>query len=191
MQDTIARYDFLLKTYQSWLTDLTKLTVRHGICHQNIYPSHYLTLSTLYFPDTGPVPGIVPQCLYRMIYNKTKPEPLSIQNDLRLSLETDGQLLFTHGGLEGVLLSECVRLKQRSLANKLISLIQQFNNVEYRHKLVWLFWYDRMLGAPLDDWLENLKKMDDGELYFWLLQRQEENAELAHLMDEYVNFTYY
>ncbi|CNJ45690.1 Uncharacterised protein [Yersinia pseudotuberculosis] len=51
MQDTIARYDFLLKTYQSWLTDLTKLTVRHGICHQNIYPSHYLTLSTLYFPD--------------------------------------------------------------------------------------------------------------------------------------------
>lgn len=126
-----------------------------------------------------------------MIYNKTKPEPLSIQNDLRLSLETDGQLLFTHGGLEGVLLSECVRLKQRSLANKLISLLQQFNNVEYRHKLVWLFWYDRMLGAPLDDWLENLKKMNDEEFCFWLLQRQEENSELTHLMDEYVNFTHY
>ena len=116
---------------------------------------------------------------------------LSIQNDLRLSLETDGQLLFTHGGLEGVLLSECVRLKQRSLANKLISLLQQFNNVEYRHKLVWLFWYDRMLGAPLDDWLENLKKMNDEEFCFWLLQRQEENSKLTHLMDEYVNFTHH
>ena len=116
---------------------------------------------------------------------------LSIQNDLRLSLETDGQLLFTHGGLEGVLLSECVRLKQRSLANKLISLLQQFNNVEYRHKLGWLFWYDRMLGAPLDDWLENLKKMNDEEFCFWLLQRQEENSKLTHLMDEYVNFTHH
>ncbi|WP_353654422.1 hypothetical protein [Citrobacter sp. CK202] len=126
-----------------------------------------------------------------MIYNKTKPEPLSIQNDLRLSLETDGQLLFARRGLEGALLSECVRLKQRSLANELISLLQQFNNVAYRHKLVWIFWYDRMLGAPFDDRLENIKKMNDEEICFWLLQLQEENAELPHLMDEYVNFTNY
>lgn len=67
-----------------------------------------------------------------------------------------------------------------------ISLFSKVKTVPF-----WLFWYDRMLGASLDDWLENLKKMNDEEFCLWQLQRQEKNSVLTHLMDEYVNYTYY
>lgn len=59
--------------------------------------------------------------------------------------------------LEGILLSERVRLKQRPLANKLISLFRQFSGSELRLKLVWLCWYDLMLGNSLNDWTDNLR----------------------------------
>ncbi len=51
-----------------------------------------------------------------------------------------------------ILLSECERLKQHSLANKLISLFRQFGGTELRLKLVWLCWLDLMTGNSLDDW---------------------------------------
>lgn len=191
MKETIARYDHLLNTYQRWLADLTNIAVRNGMCHPDIQSSHLLTLSTLHFPETGAVVAVVPQCLYRIIYGKTRPEPLIIQNDLQISLETENELLFTHAGMEGVLLSECVRLKQSRIANKLISLSARFKAREIRHKLIWLCWYDLMLGASMTDWLENLKRMNHVEICFWLGQRQEKNAVLTKLMDEYVVFTRY
>lgn len=91
--------------------------------------------------------------------------------------------------LEGILLSECIRLKQRPLANKLISLLQQFSSPEYRHKLVWLCWYDLMMGATLEDWLDNLKRKAPEDLGLWLVGRQEENIPLTQMMDEYLLFT--
>ncbi len=48
--------------------------------------------------------------------------------------------------LEGILLSESVRFKQHAFTNKLINLFQQFNDPEIRPKLVWLCWYDLLLG---------------------------------------------
>ena len=83
--------------------------------------------------------------------------------------------------LEGILLSECVRLKQRPLANRLISLFRQFSGSELRLKLVWLCWYDLMLGNCLDDWTDNLRFKKDKEA---------ENPVLTSLMDEYVCFAW-
>ena len=73
-------------------------------------------------------------------------------------------LLVHHPMLEGILLSECERLRQRSLANKLISLFRQFGGTELRLKLVWLCWLDLMTGNCLDDWTENLKRKSEKEL---------------------------
>ncbi|WP_140414539.1 hypothetical protein [Yersinia intermedia] len=63
-----------------------------------------------------------------------------------MSLEIELQLLLRHPMLEGILLSECVRLQQQPLANKLIDLLHRFYSRESRHKLVLLCWYDLMLG---------------------------------------------
>ena len=88
--------------------------------------------------------------------------------------------------LEGILLSECERLRQRSLANKLISFFRQFGGTELRLKLVWLCWLDLMTGNSLDDWTENLKRKSEKRAGEWIIDRQKQNAALADLMDQYV-----
>lgn len=50
MKDYKPRYEELYRYYQVWLTDFTKLTVRSGMCHQNIYHHHTLTVGSLKFP---------------------------------------------------------------------------------------------------------------------------------------------
>ncbi|MBA0167122.1 hypothetical protein [Pectobacterium sp. CFBP8739] len=191
MKETAACYDDLLNAYQRWLTDLTNIAIRNGMCHPDIRYSHCLTVSVLYFPEAGAVTAIVPQYLYRIVHGKKWPDPLFSLDDLRTILAANDELLFTHAGLEGILLSECVRLKQGRLANKLICLFSQFKMREIRHKLVWLCWYDLMRGASMNDWLVNLKLMNNEEICFWLGKRQEENTALTNLMDEYVVFTRY
>lgn len=156
MKEYKPRYEELHKYYQVWLTDFTKLTVRSGMCHQNIYHHHTLTVGSLKFPGEEEVIAIVPQCLHRIIYGRAAAS-LTVNDDLSVSLFTQEHLLAHHPMLEGVLLSECVRLKQRPLANKLISLFRQFSGSELRLKLVWLCWYDLMLGNCLDDWTDNLR----------------------------------
>ncbi|MDO1871101.1 hypothetical protein Q2366_25155, partial [Escherichia coli] len=91
-----------------------------------------------------------------------------------------------HPMLEGILLSECERLRQRSLANKLISLFRQFGGTELRLKLVWLCWLDLMTGNSLEDWKENLKRKSEKELEEWIINRQRQSAALTDLMDQYV-----
>ncbi|MEH4724384.1 hypothetical protein PO357_24695, partial [Escherichia coli] len=95
-----------------------------------------------------------------------------------------------HPMLEGILLSECERLRQRSLANKLISLFRQFGGTELRLKLVWLCWLDLMTGNCLDDWTENLKRKSEKELEEWIINRQKQSAALTDLMDQYVLLAY-
>ncbi|CAK9883729.1 MAG: hypothetical protein XXXJIFNMEKO3_00101 [Candidatus Erwinia impunctatus] len=108
------RYEELQKCYQNWLTNFTKLTVRQGMCHQNIYHYHSLTVGCLNFHGKKAVIAIVPHWLHRLIYGKAAAASLSIDDDLSVSLLTQEHLLAHHPTLEGVLLSECVRLKQRS-----------------------------------------------------------------------------
>ncbi|EAU0260486.1 hypothetical protein A6855_28005, partial [Salmonella enterica] len=184
------RYEELHRYYQSWLTGFTKLTVGQGMCHQNIYHHHNLTVGCFRFPGRDPVIAIVPQCLHRLIYGKTVAASLSLDDDLSVSLCTQEHLLAHHPMLEGVLLSECVRLKQRPLANKFISLFRQFSGSELRLKLVWLCWYDLMLGNCLDDWTDNLRFKKDKEMDIWINDRQAENPALTGLMDEYVCFAW-
>ncbi len=100
-----------------------------------------------------------------------------------MNLCTSEHLLVHHPMLEGILLSECERLRQRSLANKLISLFRQFGGTELRLKLVWLCWLDLMTGNSLDDWTENLKRKSEKELGEWIIDRQKQNAALTDLMD--------
>ena len=145
MKDYNPRYEELNKYYQTWLTGYTRLAVCQGLCHQNIYHHHTLTVGSFTFPGEGDVIAIVPQCLQRIIYGRAA-VPLTVNDDLSVSLFTQEHLLAHHPMLEGILLSECVRLKQRPLANKLISLFRQFSGSELRLKLVWLCWYDLMLG---------------------------------------------
>ncbi|WP_306770668.1 hypothetical protein, partial [Escherichia coli] len=82
------------------------------------------------------------------------------------------------------------RLRQRSLANKLISLFRQFGGTELRLKLVWLCWLDLMTGNCLDDWTENLKRKSEKELEEWIINRQKQSAALTDLMDQYVLLSY-
>ncbi|EPA1832447.1 TPA: hypothetical protein ACYX8S_003878 [Klebsiella pneumoniae] len=189
MKDYKPRYEELYKCYQTWLTDFTKLTVRSGMCHQNIYHHHTLTVGSLKFPGEEEVIAVVPQCLHRIIYGRAA-APLTVNDDLSVSLFTQEHLLAHHPMLEGILLSECVRLKQRPVANKLISLFRQFSGSELRLKLVWLCWYDLMLGNCLDDWTDHLKFKKDKEMDIWVNDRQAENSALTSLMDEYVCFAW-
>lgn len=189
MKDYKPRYEELYKYYQTWLTDFTKLAIRSGMCHQNIYHHHTLTVGSLKFPGEEEVIAIVPQCLHRIIYGRTAAW-MTVNDDLNVSLLTQEHLLAHHPMLEGILLSECVRLKQRPLANKLISLFRQFSGSELRLKMVWLCWYDLMLGNSLDDWTDNLKRNSYEELCNWIIGRQEENLMITSVMDEYVTFAY-
>lgn len=189
MKDYKPRYEELYKCYQTWLTDFTKLTVRSGMCHQNIYHHHTLTVGSLKFPGEEEVIAVVPQCLHRIIYGRAA-APLTVNDDLSVSLFTQEHLLAHHPMLEGILLSECVRLKQRPVANKLISLFRQFSGSELRLKLVWLCWYDLMLGNCPDDWTDHLRFKKDKEMDIWVNDRQAENSALTSLMDEYVCFAW-
>ena len=189
MKDYKPRYEELNKYYQTWLTGYTRLTVSQGMCHQNIYHHHTLTVGSFTFPGEGDVITIVPQCLHRIIYGRAA-APLTVNDDLSVSLFTQEHLLAHHPMLEGILLSECVRLKQRPLANKLISLFSQFSGSELRLKLVWLCWYDLMLGNCLDDWIDTLRFKNSQEMDIWVNNRQEENPALTRLMDEYVCFAW-
>lgn len=141
------------------------------MCHPFIKNSHQLMVANIRFPDTDSVPAVVSVCLYRLIHGKTFPEPLSVQADMDVSLIVDNRLLRYYPMLEGILLSECMLLGQRSFANKLISLFQQFNNPELRPKLMWLCWYDLMIGFPLDDLLNSLKMKTEEQLEEWIIGR--------------------
>ncbi|MBN1033943.1 hypothetical protein INS74_25195, partial [Escherichia coli] len=79
---------------------------------------------------------------------------------------------------------------QHSLANRLISLFRQFSGTELRLKLIWLCWYDLMIGNSLKDWTENLKRKSEKELAEWVIDRQTENEPLTYLMDQYVLLAY-
>ncbi|GCG61397.1 Uncharacterised protein [Escherichia coli] len=71
-----------------------------------------------------------------------------------------------------------------------ISLFRQFSGTELRLKLVWLCWYDLMIGNSLKDWTENLKRKSEKELAEWVIERQTENEPLTYLMDQYVLLAY-
>lgn len=150
---------------------------------------HTLTVGSLRFPGEGEVIAIVPQCLHRIIYGRTT-VPLAVNDDLSVNLCTQEHLLVHHRMLEGILLSECVRLGQRKLANQLTSLLRQSSGNELRLKLVWLCWYDLMLGNCLEDWTDNLKFKKSKEMDIWIIDRQAENPALTSMMDEYVCFAW-
>ncbi|WP_270613961.1 hypothetical protein, partial [Escherichia coli] len=126
-----TRYELLHESYQKWLTGFTRHAVSWGVCHPNIYYFHNLTPGWVSFNGEKPEIAIVPQ----------RPP---LDDDLIVNLCTSEHLLVHHPMLEGILLSECERLRQRSLANKLISLFRQFGGTELRLKLVWLCWLDLM-----------------------------------------------
>ncbi|HBB2094069.1 TPA: hypothetical protein J9575_005442, partial [Escherichia coli] len=108
--------------------------------------------------------AIVPQSLHRLIYGPDKRATPPLDDDLSL--------------------------RQRSLANKLISLFRQFGGTELRLKLVWLCWLDLMTGNSLEDWKENLKRKSEKELEEWIINRQRQSAALTDLMDQYVLLAY-
>ena len=130
------------------------------------------------------------QSLHRLIYGPDKRSSPSLDDDLVVNLCTSEHLLVHHPMLEGILLSECERLKQHSLANKLISLFRQFGGTELRLKLVWLCWLDLMTGNSLDDWTKNLKHKSEKDLEQWIIARQGQSEPLTNLMDQYVLMAY-
>ncbi|SPW43121.1 Uncharacterised protein [Escherichia coli] len=57
-----------------------------------------------------------PKSLHRLIYGPDKRATPPLDDDLIVNLCTSEHLLVHHPMLEGILLSECERLRQRSLA---------------------------------------------------------------------------
>ncbi|MEY0474315.1 hypothetical protein [Providencia huaxiensis] len=107
------------------------------MCHSLIQNNHHLIVSYIRFSSHEACQvAVVPACPYRMVYGKAYPDKLTEEEDLRLSFHIEERLLRYPPMLEGILLSECVRLNQHSFANKLISLFQQFNDPEIPPKLV-------------------------------------------------------
>ncbi|WP_097293421.1 hypothetical protein, partial [Escherichia coli] len=154
--------------------------------HPNIYYFHNLTPGWVSFNGEQSEIAIVPGSLHRLIYGHDKRAMPPLDDDLVVNLCTSENLLVHHPMLEGILLSECTRLHKKSLANKLISIFRQFDGTELRLKLVWLCWFDLMTGNCLDDWTENLKRKSEKELEKWIIERQNRNAPLTNLMDQYV-----
>ncbi|HBP9195415.1 TPA: hypothetical protein ROS20_004713 [Escherichia coli] len=185
-----TRYESLHESYQKWLTGFTRHAVSWGMCHPNIYYFHNLMAGWISFNGEKPEIAIVPQRLHRIINGNDKKAIPPLDDDLVVSLCTSEHLLVHHPMLEGVLLSECERLGQHSLANRLVSLFRQFSGTELRLKLVWLCWYDLMIGNSLKDWTENLKRKSEKELAEWVIERQTENEPLTYLMDQYVLLAY-
>ncbi|STL54325.1 transposase [Escherichia coli] len=171
-------------------TGFTRHAVSWGVCHPNIYYFHNLTPGWVSFNGEKPEIAIVPQSLHRLIYGPDKRSSPSLDDDLVVNLCTSEHLLVHHPMLEGILLSECERLKQHSLANKLISLFRQFGGTELRLKLVWLCWLDLMTGNSLDDWTKNLKHKSEKDLEQWIIARQGQSEPLTNLMDQYVLMAY-
>ncbi|ENQ9886530.1 hypothetical protein ACES6K_004901, partial [Escherichia coli] len=169
-----TRYESLHESYQKWLTGFTRHAVSWGVCHPNIYYFHNLTPGWISFNGEKPEIAIVPQSLHRLIYGPDKRTTPPLDDDLVVNLCTSEHLLVHHPMLEGILLSECERLKHHSLANKLISLFRQFGGTELRLKLVWLCWLDLMTGNSLEDWTENLKRKSEKELEEWIIDRQKQ-----------------
>ncbi|HCT3128716.1 TPA: hypothetical protein OT099_004802, partial [Escherichia coli] len=163
-----TRYELLHESYQKWLTGFTRHAVSWGVCHPNIHYFHTLTPGWVSFNGEKPEIAIVPRSLHRLIYGPDKRSSPSLDDDLVVNLCTSEHLLVHHPMLEGILLSECERLKQHSLANKLISLFRQFGGTELRLKLVWLCWLDLMTGNSLDDWTKNLKHKSEKDLEQWI-----------------------
>ena len=185
-----TRYELLHENYQKWLTGFTRHAVSWGVCHPNIYYFQNLTPGWVSFNGEKPEIAIVPQSLHRLIYGPDKRSSPSLDDDLVVNLCTSEHLLVHHPMLEGILLSECERLKQHSLANKLISLFRQFGGTELRLKLVWLCWLDLMTGNSLDDWTKNLKHKSEKDLEQWIIARQGQSEPLTNLMDQYVRMAY-
>ncbi len=146
-----TRYELLHENYQKWLTGFTRHAVSWGVCHPNIYYFHNLTPGGCHsMAKTGDCHRS-PESAPADLWSDKRSSP-SLDDDLVVNLCTSEHLLVHHPMLEGILLSECERLKQHSLANKLISLFRQFGGTELRLKLVWLCWLDLMTGNSLDDW---------------------------------------
>ncbi len=185
-----TRYELLHESYQKWLTGFTRHAVSWGVCHPNIHYFHTLTPGWVSFNGEKPEIAIVPRSLHRLIYGPDKRSSPSLDDDLVVNLCTSEHLLVHHPMLEGILLSECERLKQHSLANKLISLFRQFGGTELRLKLVWLCWLDLMTGNSLDDWTKNLKHKSEKDLEQWIIARQGQSEPLTNLMDQYVLMAY-
>lgn len=113
MKDYKPRYEELNKYYQTWLTGYTRLAVCQGMCHQNIYHHHTLTVGSFNFPGENEVIAIVPRCLHRIIYGRAA-APLTVNDDLSVSLFTQEHLLAHHPMLEGILLSGVRAIKTAS-----------------------------------------------------------------------------
>ena len=175
--------------YQTRIDWITKIEIMQGIYHAEIFSDHILTKGTLTLPGEKPSIAIVPYRLSILVNHQLSSKgALPLDNDENINFSRHDNILIYHPTLEGILLSECLRLKQRSLVNKLISLFQQFNNPELRLKLVWLCWYDLMSGNDISDWTESLKWKSAGALHTWIQNREESNPGLSILMNRYVGY---
>lgn len=188
MKTPHSRHDFLLQHYQRWLDDFTRLAIRHGLCHPNILASHHLILGSLWFTDTDQVTAVVPHALNRLFHRNQTPV-ITVTEDMSTRLDSDTAMLLHHPMLEGILLSECARLKLFPIQRALLRMLQRLTSQEIRHKIVWLCWCDLMCGADPCFWLERLASQPDEALYLWLGDRQDNDSVFTLMMDEYLLFT--
>lgn len=86
MKGPLFCHNLLLKYNQRWLSDFTRLVIRHGLCHQNIQASHQHNLSSLHFPGTGQVTAVAPHALYRLLRGN-QPPVMTVTEDMSTRLK--------------------------------------------------------------------------------------------------------
>lgn len=64
------------------------------------------------------------------------PPVITVAEDMSTRLDSDTTLLLHHPMLEGILLSECARLKQFPVQRALLVMLQRLTSREIRHKIV-------------------------------------------------------
>ncbi|AJK17464.1 MULTISPECIES: hypothetical protein [Yersinia pseudotuberculosis complex] len=98
----------LLRHYQTWLDDFTRISLWHGLCQQELTQWHRLAMTSRLTPEGTVI--VIPQCLLQITHS---PDVDACTVVPKITKQTEWPRL------SGVLLSECYHLEKGTLAEQL------------------------------------------------------------------------
>ncbi|AUQ41077.1 secretoglobin family protein [Yersinia ruckeri] len=166
----------LLHHYQTWLDDFTRISLWHGLCQQELTQWHRLALTSCHIPEGSVI--VIPQCLLQITHS---PGVEACAIVTKITKQTDWPLL------AGVLLSECYRLKQGTLAEQLQMLFRLYSPA-IRQALTLLCWCELVMGLDMSEWY-TLHLLHPDTVAQWLAAKQKAYEGLTTLIEGYSRAT--